>query len=617
MARREDDTSKKLLVLHYNYKISENDFTNIDAFLTDRCSTENVNPRPPDAALNQTVADLKQRGLAFDDPNAKSIVRIPIIVFRETGMEYTDEFSVDVRIKEGKKCVLGPLAEQKEGILNFMTNDVQPANLSTEGYSVLLGRLQGSGVLVMIPQTNPDGMAIASQFQLETVSSTRFGQVEALLPLDFVKGWNGKEGWINKNPVVLNRIMFIVMFHGIVRGQHDTHMRATLTELKARLWETHPTNARRGRGSAEGGRRQRQRTTLHTFETSQNGETPPPAPEFNVEDEVAEDQLVLNRAAWKAIVCSVFGAHVSNVQALIPMPERRRRQLKHARVEDPITLGRGKVNVTTGRVVSSSGKGLAVPGLAEGDGSSGKVNLREVRFETLMTRIQHDTTSPECVRMVCAAVLLCLSGMCPTKTLDAIVNDVNVVDMAQHASSGVLMHVHPVIDAGLAPRQQEGLFHLIVQTLDGAEYQGDANDEDSTMMHHVIGIVLDDEEARYEQRILALAFVTLAYCTSSEFQDMCRDVESVDDVIVAWENAVQCKVYENVKYNALARASKIQQHERAEEDNDEEEEQMQSAADGTVDDEILDIEGMDIENPEKMIYETMYPPFENDDPNVA
>jgi hypothetical protein len=593
MAGREEDTSKKkLLVLHYNYKINENDFTNIDAFLTERCSTESVEPRSCSAELQESVLRLQGRGMTFDDPHAKGIVRIPMIVFRETGTEYTDEFSVDVRIKAGKKCVLGPLAEHKEEILNFMTNDVQPVNLSTQGYSVLLGRVQGSGVLVMIPRTNADRMAIASQFQLQKVSSTRFGQVEALLPLDFVKGWNGKEGWINKNPVVLNRIMFIVMFHGVLQGGHDGHMTSTLRDLKARLWETpRPPKGRGNRTENEGGRRrQRQRTTLHTFE-DQAG------PEFNLDDDDSEvSQPPLNRAAWRAITCSVFGPHVTNAEALIPMPDRRRCQLKHARVEEPVDLGRGKTCMATGRVLSSSGKGVAGPP-AQGAGSSGKVNLREVRFETLMTRIQRDDTSPECVRMVCAAVLLCLAGMCPSKTMDTIADDVNVVDMTQHASSGVLMHVHPVIDAGFAPRQRAGLLNMIVQSLDGTEYKDDEDDEDSTMMQRVIGMILDDEDARYDQRILALAFVTLAYCTSSMFRDMCSDVESVDDVVVAWENAVQCTVYPNTRYEILARANTIQKN--AEKD------------------ELLDIETMDIENPEKMIYETLYPYVENEHPNCS
>lgn len=72
-------------------------------------------------------------------------------------------------------------------------------------------------------------------FQLEHVNSTKFGMHEVLLPVDFVKKWKTTDGFINKNPLVMNKVIFIVLFMGMLQGHHDADKTSTVTELKRRL----------------------------------------------------------------------------------------------------------------------------------------------------------------------------------------------------------------------------------------------------------------------------------------------------------------------------------------------------------------------------------------------
>lgn len=535
-----DGERKSVLFLSYNPKIRENDFMNIDAFLREECQMRWAPRSPQPAELAESIARCVSKGVRFSAD--KTCLHIPVLVFKEDGIQHA-ESDVDVRIAGEKKCVIGPSAEHKLTVLQLMT-ERDPELFRDTGYEVFLGRLKRSPVSVLIPTANPRAMEIAGMFQLEHVNSTKFGMHEVLLPVDFVKKWKTTDGFINKNPLVMNKVIFIVLFMGMLQGHHDADKTSTVTELKRRLFEV----AKRPRpGRQRQNARNRQRTALHTFDDEEENQVQQSI-EFDLEAEygVANEQETIDQTAWRAVVRYVFGQKATHT---IPIPKPCKRW-KHATRSSPVRLGMGKSPSSTG--------GKCVAG---GSATRGKVDMYSTKqVETLLRDMYTDDQSPVLIKCVSAACVLALSSMCTKDVFGPIICSILAsmkTDQTTALCVGVLLHVHPVI-GGMETKQKSGLMTMLARALSTADIEMDTDDEQErhrlVLFHPLVRMcteALDDPETPLSDCVQALAFVTVQMCTSVDFIDVCSKVSSIQDIMDAVDDTTTTKLYTGVCYTTL------------------------------------------------------------------
>jgi len=533
----EQSSSKSVLCIEYNSKIRENDFTNIDAFLVNECVVLQAPVVATPAEVTATIRAMSSIRVSEDKMN----ILLPVIVFRETGTEHM-ACHVSVRIDPSKKCVIGPSAQEKLPVLQWMTSTA-PTRFRNTGYRVVMGRLKNSDTVVMIPETNPRKMEIVGMLDLEEVNSTRFGQHEALLPVDFVKRWREVEGGINKNPLIMNKLIFIVLFghYSTARGGATSEIGRVIRDLKKRLFET----AQPVRPGARH-RRRRRRSALHTFEDVEDHEEEEEE-EFDVEEEYAEatrpEEDHVDIQAWRACVGAVCG---KEMQALVPMPPPMKGRIRHAHVSSPVdvVVGRGK------GTSSSSGKVML-----ESHRPRGKVGLYVTGASVVdvLTKMELDQESSIQVKYACTALVLAMGCMCTQNTMRTIARNVESVGTPR-ACGGILLHMHQVVRK-VAAHQQGGLMELMITAI--SQDTVSATDDLSSAMQilrrciHLCNQGIQDNVS-LGICIRAAACATVQYCTAADFEEMYTTVETLDDLVDVVEEQ-QLKMYEEVDLSMLDR----------------------------------------------------------------
>lgn len=568
---------KSVLCIEYNSKIRENDFTNIDAFLVNECmvlQAPRVLQAPAD--LTATLRSMSETSIRVSED--KMNLLLPVLVFRETGTEHM-VCHVSVRIDPSKKCVIGPTAQEKLPVLQFMTSE-PPSSFRNTGYQVVMGRLKNSDSVVMIPESNPRKMEIVGMLpDLETVNSTRFGQHEALLPVDFVKKWREVEGGINKNPLIMNKLIFIMLFgryttrsptRSVETSQIPNEVERLIRDLKRRLFET----AQPVRPGARH-RRRRRRSALTTFEDVEDpNEEEEEEEEFNVEEEYIEhaEEEDVDIQAWRACVGAVCG---KNMERLVPMPPPMRGRLRHAHVSSPVDMvvvGRGK------GTSSSSGKVML-----ESQRPRGKVGLyvTETSVVDVLTKLELDTESSTHLKYACTALVVAMACMCTQSSMRTIMKSVEKVGTC----GGVLLHMHQAIRK-MAAHQQGGLMELVITAISGpppAPYpppgQGNSAIHKIQILRRCIHLCTQgiQGDVPLGTCIRAAACATVQYCTAADFEEMYTTVESLDDLVDVVEEQ-QLKMYEDVDLSLLDRVEGWEQTPS----NEEETVDLLESADGTM-----------------------------------
>lgn len=564
---------KSVLCIEYNSKIRENDFTNIDAFLVNECVVLHAPRVSTPADLTATLRSMSSASIRVSED--KMNLLLPVLVFRETGTEHM-VCHVSVRIDPSKKCVIGPTAQEKLPVLKWMT-PTAPIEFRQTGYQVVLGRLKDSDSVVMIPESNPRKLEIVGMLDLETVNSTRFGQHEALLPVDFVKKWREVEGGINKNPLIMNKLIFIMLFgryttrsptrsptRSVETSQIPNEVERLIRDLKRRLFET----AQPVRPGARH-RRRRRRSALTTFEDVEDpNEEEEEEEEFNVEEEYIEhaEEEDVDIQAWRACVGAVCG---KNMERLVPMPPPMRGRLRHAHVSSPVDMvvGRGK------GTSSSSGKVML-----ESQRPRGKVGLyvTETSVVDVLTKLELDTESSTQVKYACTAIVVAMACMCTQSSMRTIMKSVERVGTC----GGVLLHMHQAIRK-MAAHQQGGLMELVITAISGPRPppdQGNSAIHKIQILRRCIHLCTQGlGDVALGTCIRAAACATVQYCTAADFEEMYTTVESLDDLVDVVEEQ-QLKMYEDVDLSLLDRVEGWEQTAS----NEEETVDLLESADGTM-----------------------------------